>query len=285
MTSGPAPVEFIGLGAQKAGTTSLWEALAVQPWFAGGPTKELRYFTANHHLGVDWYLAQFPPARAGRVRGEFNPDYLWHREAPVRMWRHNPELRLLAVLRDPVDRAISAYAHGRRLGAIPRGLSFEDVLRLEVAQAGRAWFNLVGAGLYHRQLLRYLEHFPREQLHVLLFEDLVDPSGAALMDTLTFVASGAGPLVPVALPHENPLQPPAPFGRWRLERWADRARERGRPDRAERLARLDRRFGAGRAAAPPVIADATRRMLLERFAPENAALAELLGVDHSGWDR
>ncbi|MEY3020149.1 MAG: hypothetical protein RLZZ272_1133 [Actinomycetota bacterium] len=281
--AGP-PIEFVGLGAQKAGTTSLWEALVAQPWFAGGPTKELRYFTANHHRGVDWYLAQFPPARAGLVRGEISPDYLWDREAPGRMWRHNPGLRMVAVLRDPIERARSAYAHGQRVRAIPRGMSFEDVVRLETAQQGRLWFVLVRGGLYFRQLSRYLEHFPREQLHVLLFEDLIDPAGPALADALRFVAAGAGPTVPLTLPHVNAGRAPASLGRWRLERSAERALRRGQPERAERLLQRARRV-AVRSTAPPVLSEATRRMLLERFAPENAALADLLGIDLSAWER
>lgn len=283
MTSGPAPVDFVGLGAQKAGTTSLWEALIVQPWFAGGPTKELRYFTGNHHRGVDWYLAQFPPARAGLVRGEINPDYLWDRRAPGRMRHHNPGLRMVAVLRDPIERARSAYVHGQRVRAIPRGMSFEDVLRLETPQAGRAWFSLVRGGLYHRQLSRYLEHFPREQLHVLLFEDLIDPSGAALTDALRFIAADAGPIVPIALPHVNAGWAQGSLGRWRLERWAERALRRGQTERAERFLQRTRR-AAPRSSEPPVLTEATRRMLRERFAPENAALADLLGVDLSAWE-
>lgn len=236
----------LGIGAQKAATTSVWRLLTAQHWFLPARRKELQFFSYEHHRGEDWYWQQFPDPVSGMVRGEVTPDYLLVPQVAYRMHRVAPQARLFAVLRHPVDRAFSAYVDARRLGHLPRRMSFEEALRLEAQRRGRPYAGLFEGGLYARQLRRFLEFFPRERIHVEFFEELVDIHSGALGRLLAFAAAGR----PVEgdgsapLPHEN----------------------------------------AGRHGQPQLEPE-TRALLLERYAPENSALAALLGRDLPRWDR
>lgn len=282
----PDPIDMIGIGAQKAGTTSLWATLRHQPWFTGAQTKELHYFNFNHHRGVTWYRDQFPPPAPGRVRGEITPDYLRSRAAPLRMYRYNPRLRLVAILRNPVDRALSAFLHARRLGAIPRSRTFEEALALETPRYGSPWSDLVEGGLYFRQLLRFREHFPPEQLHVALFEELTDPSHPALEGTIEFIAGPGMAISPVRHLHRNPFRPGRlPRVQRNLRAGARLVQRSGFTRSGQRLNAAAVKLLGGPQEQRPEMDRATRALLLERFAPENAALATLLGKDLRRWER
>ena len=279
-----APIEVIGIGAQKAGTTSLWAALRTQAWFGPARMKEVHYFDFNHGLGLDWYHGHFPEPAEGLVRGEISPDYLGNRFAPLRMSRYNPDLRLVAVLRDPVERAFSAYLHAQRLGAIPPRATFEESLRREPARYGAPWSNLVEGGLYYRQLRRYLEHFPPDQLHVLLFEDLIDPASGALRAALAFMAGSEDRVTDAPIHHRNRYRTSRAPRTLRSIRWlASQARRHGRFITHDRLLAAGRRLLHDADVERPGMEPHVRAMLRERYAPENAALESLLGRSLARW--
>lgn len=276
----------IGIGAQKAGTTSVWAALREQAWFLPARRKELHYFSLHPERPEAWYWEQFPPRQAGRIRGEMTPDYLRVPQVPHRLARVAPAARLVVLLRNPVDRAYSAFLHGWRLGEIPRSMTFDEALAAEPQRRGRAFAELYEGGLYARQLRRFLEHFPREQLHIELFEDLIGDGGASLARILRFANPAADVPPTVPFPHRNPARQPLPWAvarvRTRAFRWA---RDRDHHRIARVLQRLERDWPqSGRRTAPP-LEPATRRRLLERYAPENAALAQMLNRPLPGWDR
>jgi hypothetical protein len=155
--------------------------------------KEVHFFDKRFHEDLDWYRSFFPLAarqerarRRGRnlVAGESTPYYLFHPEVPARVAASIPDVRLIALLRNPADRAYSHYQHRVRAGR--EKLSFEKALRAEERRlAGtddlieidrkyrrhhfhRAYFR---RGLYAEQLERWFEHFPREQLLIIRAED------------------------------------------------------------------------------------------------------------------
>jgi hypothetical protein len=188
----PLPT-FLVLGAQKAGTTALFAYLREHPDVTGPPWKEVSFFDRHYARGLRWYRGNFPlrGRRAGAV-GEASPSYLFHPLAPERVRAALPDARLVAILRNPVDRAHSHYQHEVALGR--EALSFEEALEAEEARlAGEverltrdpasfshAWWNYTYAsrGLYAEQLGRWLALFPREQLLVLLTDELAaDPAG------------------------------------------------------------------------------------------------------------
>lgn len=165
---------FLIIGAQKAGTTSLYGWLRHHPGVTMTQTKELHFFDREFHRGTEWYFEQF----SGPCPGEATPYYLFHPLAPKRAAEAIPDAKLIVLLRDPVSRAWSHYHHVRRQGNEP--LSFLDAIEVEKlrmrGEVGKILedpryfslnhqkFSYLTRGLYADQILRWLRYFPREQL-------------------------------------------------------------------------------------------------------------------------
>ncbi|MEM7615387.1 MAG: sulfotransferase domain-containing protein, partial [Pseudomonadota bacterium] len=133
--------------------------------------KELNYFTANYDRGRMWYERHFAEATPGQLCGECSPTYFFSGDAPLRAKAYNPDLKLIAVLRDPVARAFSNHLHEVRKTHIPADTSFEAGLAANDAY--------VAQSSYAANLGRWLESFEREALLVLIAEDIkVDPATA-----------------------------------------------------------------------------------------------------------
>jgi hypothetical protein len=167
--SGDTVPDFLYIGTSKAGSTWLFNALAVHEdvWLASN--KGLYFFDAHFDRGVDWYRQQFEDAD-GRAVGEFSHSYLSSPEAPARIAAYSPSMRLLVCLREPVDRAFSDYLD------LVKNNGFAGSFSQAVEQYPR----LLDRGRYATHLSRYLEHFPAAQLHVGLFDDLkTSPQGYA----------------------------------------------------------------------------------------------------------
>jgi hypothetical protein len=133
---------FVIMGAQRAGTTSLYQALSLHPLVAPAVLhKEVHYFDVSYGRGMGWYRAHFPvEAKARRaaqrdfgrdpLAGEASPYYMFHPHAPARIARDIPGVKLIVLLRDPVERAISAHAHESALG-FETEPDFERAVELE----------------------------------------------------------------------------------------------------------------------------------------------------------
>lgn len=183
----PAPAagrpDALLIGAPKCGTTSLLAYLRGHPRLWVHPRKELHFFDSRWDWGVDWYWSQFPPRPPGRemLRLEGTPNYLQHPEIPERVQTLLPEARLLVLLREPLERAVSWLHHQRRWGGLQEPI--EVVLRRELEELlamgpeqrrGLGWRhpNALAGSLYAQQLARWRERFPDGALLCLRFEDL-----------------------------------------------------------------------------------------------------------------
>jgi len=175
------------IGAQRSGTTSLFNYLAQHPDVLPPLGKELHYFDFHYARGIRYYRGRFPyrhRLRRGALSLDATPYYMMHPLAPRRAAELLPDARLIAVLRNPVDRALSHYQHEVRGGREP--LSFAEALDREAERlAGEeerlrrepeyySWnhhrYAYTRRGLYLEQLTRWLEHYPRSQLLVLQSE-------------------------------------------------------------------------------------------------------------------
>lgn len=182
---------FIIIGAEKCGTTSLYQYLRQHPAVLPPIEKEIDFFDMEYEQGLDWYLAHFPamPAESGWLTGETSANYLYSDKAPERIFKHFPHIKLAVILRHPIDRTLSRYSMMVRNGAEKR--SFEEAVTQEIALIKQAqskageeipWPVLnscrhVGNSLYYHHLKRWLAVFPREQLLVLRSEALFcDPA-------------------------------------------------------------------------------------------------------------
>jgi hypothetical protein len=168
--------DFIVIGAQRAGTTSFYAYLGQHPDVVPAIRKEVHFFDQGWELGTTWYRAHFPLRRSlhgGRVTGEATPMLLYDPRAPERVHAVVPEARLIALLRDPVARVHSNYWNGRRRGT-ERIETFEQAIDTDRAR-GRRYLE---RGHYAEQLERWWTVFPRDQLLVLVSEELfADPGG------------------------------------------------------------------------------------------------------------
>jgi hypothetical protein len=179
MTATP---NFIYIGPDKAGSSWLHEVLITHPQIYLTPAKDLYFFDRYFDKGSDWYLSHFEDAHPEqRVIGEVCQDYLSEPEAPSRIRDVlGRDIRFMVTLRDPVERAFSSYLYMLKHGETPG--SFADAL------VGRP--ELIEHGSYGAGLARFLDIFPRDQLHVALFDDLVADPQAFIDDVLRFLAVG-----------------------------------------------------------------------------------------------
>lgn len=237
--------DFIIIGTQRGGTTSLYRYLTEHPEVGAAFRKEVHFFDRYFDKGMDWYRAHFPLQGEFPIVGEASPYYLFHPEAPARIAAAVPAARFIALLRNPVDRAHSQYHHKLKRGL--ETLTFEQALEQEGARlsvsndpVGLPWrhHSYTARGLYAEQLRRWLDRFPRERLLIIKSEEFFAQPEAILHQTQAFLG----------LPPQTPSD-----------------------------------FKAYHMAEYPAMDAATRRRLAEYFAPYNRQLYELVGRD-LGWE-
>jgi hypothetical protein len=246
----PLP-SFIVIGAQKCGTTSLHDYLAQHPAIASSRIKEVQYFDVPERYanGEEWYRAQFPlpTPRDPRMAFESTPNYLFHRDVPARIARLLPDVRLIAVLRHPGERAVSGYRHEVRRGREP--LPLRDALLAEADRVAPALAaadydspvlrncSYLGRGRYAEQLERYYALFPRDKVLVVRSEDLFAHPEVVIAEITDFLGLPPMPET-VRFPRLNAATPHGPGS-----------------------------------AIPPEVSD----VLSEHFDPHNARLEQMLG--------
>lgn len=183
--------DFMVIGTQKGGTSSLLSYLLAHPNVGRHTRKEIHFFDREYARGPAWYRGHFPlraglRARAALVRGpvmcgESSPSYLAHPGAPARAAALVPGARLVALLRNPIDRAHSHVRHQMRRGKESRSIEEALAAELDAPDPGRLWgegavegpwLSYLNRGKYIDQLLNWEAHFPREQILVVASEDL-----------------------------------------------------------------------------------------------------------------
>jgi Sulfotransferase domain len=265
---------FLVIGAQRAGTTLLYWILDAHPEvYVPRQRKEMHFFDWYHERGEAWYRKFFPPpdaAAAYRAIGEATPDYLATPEAPARIRALLPNCRMVAILRNPVDRAYSWYRYNVR--SYNEHRSFEAFLEHDPTTL--EW------GLYHRHLSRYLTHFPRAALLVLIYEELIADPGIELCRLGDFLGLSLGwPRADQVLAQRiNTSELP------RFRRAFALARRTGAflmrhdlnaPVQFAKQLGIPRLFG--RTAAPRVLARPIRAQLRAYYQEDLCALEDLLG--------
>ncbi len=283
------PPEAYIIGAQKAGTTTLAYLLDQHPYITVSQPKEPHFFTHNYSRGLDWYKDQFPgpsdtlyvdastsytmaPLSKGFGR-TLQTDY---EGVPAKLYRTNPDAKLIYILRDPVDRTYSGYWHNLRMGAEDRGFSttmLSDPFYLDVSD-------------YHGQLLLWLEYFPLQSVFFVLFEDVKVAPETTALECCAFLGVGE-PAVSMRLDSAknqslqvnwvgrrmNALALAYPAIRTVLESHLPRYV-------VDRLKRLK----AGSARIPQMKAE-DEAFLIEYFRERNENLEEITGLSLNRWRR
>ena len=203
--------DFLIIGTQRGGTTSLYNYLNECPRIAPATLKEVHFFDTNFQKGVAWYRAQFPLSlkkypggdrnKQALITGEASPYYLFHPHAPARVAQVVPSVKLIALLRNPVERAYSHYCFEVEMGH--EKLSFEEALAQEEARTqeesariivderyhsyNHQHYTYLARGIYADQLERWLKVFPKEQLLVIKSEDFYGDPTASIQQVLKFL--------------------------------------------------------------------------------------------------
>jgi hypothetical protein len=184
-------LDFLIIGAQKAGTTSLRAFLESIPAHVKVSKTEYHFWNRegqyNDGFGLSGYMENFAEASEKQLVGEKSPSYLGSYEAPARIHKHFPNVKLIAILRNPAERAYSAYWHGRRVGAIDPKISFLQSIQNHRKNHGKPYGDLVTPGLYSQHLARYHEFFPKDQILVLDFQQLLAEPTEELTKSISFL--------------------------------------------------------------------------------------------------
>jgi len=168
-------LDFIGIGAGKAATTTVARLLDAHPDICLSVPKEVRYFNRynNYHFQcrnnsqfgkpLDWYSNHFTHCQSGSKLGEFSPQYLVDPEAPTAIYERFPDTKLILCMRNPADRAYSSYQMIRH---------YHRAEKRPFSEAIRAEPEYVEKGLYYKHLCRYLKYFDLSQFAFVLFDDM-----------------------------------------------------------------------------------------------------------------
>lgn len=209
--------DFLIIGGQRCGTSSLYFYLTDHPYIAPPYTKELHFFDANYAKGLHWYRAQFPTAlekyytqhvrKQGFVTGEASPSYLFHPLAPTRISKLMPNVKLIVLLRNPIDRAYSQHWLNVKANGI-EPLSFKEAIAAEPERiagerekiladpsyASHTYrpFSYLIRGIYVDQLQYWMDFYPKEQFLILRSEDLYTKPGETVKQTLEFLGVPSG---------------------------------------------------------------------------------------------
>ena len=198
---------FLIIGAGKSGTTSLYHYLRQHPEVYMSPMKEPKFFCFEGErpnfrgpgddeeinrkcvTSIEAYKALFEGVAGEKAVGEASSMYLYYPKSPERIRRHVPGARLIAVLRNPVERAYSSYLHCVRDRGEPLG-DFAEALRKEQDRISKGWgplWHYKTAGYYSDQLRRYFDTFDRRQIRIYLYEDLKTDAAGVLRDIFDFL--------------------------------------------------------------------------------------------------
>lgn len=255
--------DFIIVGAQKCGTGTFYNNLVEHPSVIPAFVKEVHFFNNNFQKGAHWYKAHFPLSpykyyithmcKRAFLTGEATPGYIFHPHAPRRISEIIPKVKIIVLVRNPVDRAYSHYHHEVRKRR--ETLSFEDAIRMEEerlrGEFGKIMedenytsfnyfhYSYLLKGIYVDQLKRLSNFFNKEQILILKSEDFFHDHQAVFDRVLKFLN----------LPN------------WQFKDF--------------------RKCNVGHY---PKINITTRRQLLDYFEPHNRRLYEYLGINF-GWEK
>ena len=264
--------DFLIIGGQRCGTSSLYYYLTEYPGIVSASTKETHFFDEEFGKGSSWYRAQFPTFfyknYVNKIRkqmfltGEGTPYYILYPHTPKRVAEIIPNVKLIALLRNPAERAYSQY--WIEVKARYETWSFEDAIRgeqdrvageLEKMMHDESYYSFnyrhfayLERGIYVDQLKRWMDYFPREQLLILRSEDLYKDPAAVMKQTLAFLGI------------------------------ADGSVEGGLKKEYKNYRRPSKR-GYKREEAPPKLGAEMRRYLVEYYQPHNQRLYDYLGTD------
>lgn len=205
--------DFMIIGAMKCGTSSLYSYITQHPKIIGARKKEVHYFDWNYEKGTDWYKSNFPlqgKNNATKLTGEGTPMYMFCPVIAKRIHEQCPDIKLIVLLKNPVDRAISHYYHSLRSGREDKSimdalLAEEDRTRESIERMSQGdckwdknliWHTYKSRGLYLDQIEDYWQYFDPDQILILSTEQLTVTFDKEMAKVFSFLGVDAEFIVP-----------------------------------------------------------------------------------------
>jgi len=266
---------FLVIGAPRSGTSWIHRNLIQHPQVYVPKAKEVHFFDRDYEKGTDYYESFFSGWRHESAVGETTPAYIHgvytSRNIPFLIKQHLPNVKLIASLRNPIERAYSRYLHSKARFEKNTSLSFEEKLK------DRPEF--IQEGFYAEQLEKYYKHFQKDQILVLLYDDLVAAPDDFMREIYNFI--GVDPEFDAGL---GRIQINASAGKDRLGKsramWflSKSLQYVGLISYSDKIRRQNS------VAIEPMDPD-TRRMLIDVYHDGNRKLGELINRDLEVWNR
>ena len=198
---------FLIIGAQKCGTTSLYNYLAQHPLIIPAKNKEIHYFDINFDQDINWYLSHFHLLSSSEQKGQFfitgeaTPYYVFHPLVAKRVFNLFPDIKIILLLRNPIERAYYHYKHEKELGY--ETLSFEQAIEKEEERLkgetdkiintekyysfNHQHYSYLSRGLYLEEIQLWLKYFDLKNFLILSFEELIINPSKIYTEVLTFL--------------------------------------------------------------------------------------------------
>ncbi len=261
---------FLIIGAARSGTTWAARNLMLHPEAFLPRKKEIHYFDRHYDMGIEWYK-KFFEGRKEKAVGEATPAYLYFSHIPEAIHQHLPNVKLIAILRNPMDRAFSHYLNLRAKTTRERGdttVTFEEKIRVSP--------RLIDEGRYAVMLHRYYSLFPRENIGVFFYDDLKERPCWFLERMYSFLGIDVG--FRSTLRSQDVNASSVKLGRSGLLAKAYAVCFR------LRMYRTSKWLGNIVRTSLPSMDGMTRKMLLDQHYSEDIRdLEEMIDVDLSGW--
>jgi hypothetical protein len=301
---------FFIIGAQKAGTTSLYHYLAQHPQVYMSPVKEPGFFNhgidpngkiieerfgnpgqrASRLSDIEEYRALFRGANDETAVGEASPPYIYAPGTAERLGRYVPEAKVIAILRNPADRAYSAFLHAVRIGKEPR-TDFAQALLEEENRVRENWhytFHYRNRGFYYAQLRRYYKIFEQEKIGIWLYEDLMEDPASVTQSIFGFLGVDDTFVPDTSSKHNASGVPNSEIARATIRTMdtiASAFLETFTSDSKiyPLLSKMRHGIQSRIVAKPPALDTRTRADLIEGYTEDILKLQELIGRDLSMW--
>lgn len=188
-------IDFLIIGVQKSATSWLYECISEHPQICvSKQKKEIEYIGGELYKknGLEWYFSLFDHCGGEKVKGDASVEYLYNESSPELVKQFLPNAKLIVSLRNPNERAISAYYWYLRKGLLSSEKSMSETLTYlkkcyKEGKKNIAGIDIIERGIYHEQLARYLKYFDGSQLLILLYEEIKSNPASVLKKLFAFL--------------------------------------------------------------------------------------------------
>lgn len=260
---------FLGIGANRSGSTWIARNLMEHPDIFLPRKKELHFFDRHYDQGLTYYEDEFSMWSGERAVGEVTPQYFHDPSITPLIKKHLPNIKMFVSLRNPIERAYSQYWRMVATSSVGQTTTFEDVLESNelVLQIGR----------YYDHLMRFYEYFAKEQILIMIYDDLKSDPSAFLSDLFIFLGVEDGFSSELVEQRINAAASLQSLSRskslWYLYRALNRFHLHAPAGKLERF---------NRRSLPPMNPD-TRKFLADYYADQVALLEDMIGRELVGW--